>query len=451
MMSQITVGLDFGTHNTKLCVEDIDGNEKMYKFFPFKNNGKDEFLLPSEMFIANNGKITYGFVGNEGNGRFIQNFKQRVFTDLKGSDEDKLYCIWFIANIIFDLEKEYSDQFTIQMGVPADNTNLTEKKKLAKSIVASAYYLVEDVFKNDKNLFLKTTEQELISKTVFIVDEEKIKSYGTLIFPEAYAYLLMFTKRDAIPSGMSLIVDLGGSTTDISFFNISTTGMAGQNPVIYSFHSLNIGTNQLYLPQEISDKSKEDEIKRSWLANKLSSLGSVKWLSKSKAMNYKVLLSDKVNEEKLEVYKEQFDKTCEKIVMALLKRYRQQRQGSVAQLLDALSNRPIIFAGGGSMNSRFRLKYEFKGNKQQCFSDPKLITSKDWEAKDFDKEHLKDLEERDLIALLSTAYGLAHASDDMNDDIEVHKIEDIFGNYKAHTQTEYDVGFNYGLDYDAVK
>lgn len=451
MVRQITVGLDFGTHNTKLCIEDIDRNEKKYKFFPFKNNGKDEFLLPSEMFIANNGKITYGFVGEKGAGRFIQNFKQRVFTNLKGSEEDKLYCIWFIANIIFDLEKEYSDQFTIQMGVPADNTNLLEKKKLAKSIVASAYHLVEDVFERDKKRFLDSTEQELIKKTEFIVDEKEIEKYGTLVFPEAYAYLLMFTRRDAIPRGMALIVDLGGSTTDISFFNISTTGMVGQDPVIYSFKSLNIGTNQLYLPQEIPDKSKDTEIERSWLARKLSSLGSVKCLSKSKSLNYKILLSDKVNEKELEKYKTQFDKACEKIIMALVERYQQQKQGNVGQLLEALTNRPIIFAGGGSMNPCFRLKYEFKGNKQQCFSEPKLITSRDWEEKDFDKEHLKYLEDHNLIALLSTAYGLAHAPDNMSDDIDVREIGVIFENHAPQTQTEYDVGYNHGLDYDAFK
>lgn len=182
------------------------------------------------MFIADNGKIAYGFVGEKGKGRFIQNFKQRVFTNLEGNDDDIRFCIWFIASIIFDLEEKYSDQFTIQMGVPADNTNLQKKKKLAKSIIASAYYLVKTVFDGNKSSFLKSTEKELIKKTKFVTDEKEIADYGTLVFPEAYAYLLMFTRREAIPRGMSLIVDLGGSTTDISFFNIATFEKNGPPP-----------------------------------------------------------------------------------------------------------------------------------------------------------------------------------------------------------------------------
>lgn len=450
-MSQITVGFDFGTHNTKLCIEEIDGNEKKYDFFPFENNGIIEYLLPSEMFIANNGRITYGFVGEKGNGRFIQNFKQRVFTNLEGGDADKRYCIWFIANIIFDLEVKYQNQFTIQMGVPADNTNLLVKKKLAKSIVASAYYLVENVFKNDKKLFLESTEQELIKKTRIIVDENEIMEYGTLVFPEAYAYLLMFARRDAIPRGMSLIVDLGGSTTDISFFNISTMGKGGQAPIIYNFKSLNIGTNQLYLPRKVADKLKENEIERSWLAQKLNKLGSVKLFSKPQTLNYKFLLSDDINEDALEKYKKEFNRACTELILALLNRYIEQKQGSAARLYEALTNRPIIFAGGGSMNPIFRLKYEFKGDKRQCFSEPKLISSKDWEEKDFDRNLLENLEERGLIALLSTAYGLAHAPDDMSDEIDVRELSDMFKINNASTQVDHENDYNHNLDYDSFK
>ena len=310
---------------------------------------------------------------------------------------------------------------------------------------------IYEVFKNDKKRFLQSTEQELKAKTKIIDDEEEIKSYGTLVFPEAYAYLLMFTQRDSIPRGMSLIVDLGGSTTDISFFNISATGLDGQTPVIYNFKSLNIGTNQLYIPKKISDNSKEIEIEQSWIVRKLSKLGSVKSFTKQKALSYKTVQSNEINESALENYKNKFDQTCETLILALINRFQKQKQGNVARLYDALINRPIIFAGGGSMNPRFRLKYEFKGSKQQCFSEPKLISSKDWEEKDFDKDLLKELVEQDLIALLSTAYGLAHAPDNASDEIDVREINEMFETSVMPVHTETKAGYDHNLDYDAFK
>ena len=37
-MARITVGLDFGTHQTKLCIEDkADINNPIYSFFPFED------------------------------------------------------------------------------------------------------------------------------------------------------------------------------------------------------------------------------------------------------------------------------------------------------------------------------------------------------------------------------------------------------------------------------
>ena len=37
-MARITVGLDFGTHQTKLCIEDkADVNNPIYSFFPFED------------------------------------------------------------------------------------------------------------------------------------------------------------------------------------------------------------------------------------------------------------------------------------------------------------------------------------------------------------------------------------------------------------------------------
>jgi hypothetical protein len=59
----LTVGLDFGTHQTKICIEDATNpNQKTYEFFKFLDNGKTTFFLPSVVQINENGTISYGTV-----------------------------------------------------------------------------------------------------------------------------------------------------------------------------------------------------------------------------------------------------------------------------------------------------------------------------------------------------------------------------------------------------
>lgn len=60
----ITVGLDFGTHQTKICVEDsTDSLNKTYRFITFiDNDGNDTLFLPSIVQINDDDTVNYGFV-----------------------------------------------------------------------------------------------------------------------------------------------------------------------------------------------------------------------------------------------------------------------------------------------------------------------------------------------------------------------------------------------------
>ena len=50
-----TVGLDFGTHQTKVCIEDASNPaQKIYEFFEFEDlNGNKSVLFPSIVQINN--------------------------------------------------------------------------------------------------------------------------------------------------------------------------------------------------------------------------------------------------------------------------------------------------------------------------------------------------------------------------------------------------------------
>ena len=59
-----TVGLDFGTHQTKVCIEDASNPaQKIYEFIEFNDlEGNKSVLLPSIVQINNDDTICYGFV-----------------------------------------------------------------------------------------------------------------------------------------------------------------------------------------------------------------------------------------------------------------------------------------------------------------------------------------------------------------------------------------------------
>ena len=77
-MDRITVGLDFGTHQTKVCIENkSDANNPEYSFFPFKNlEGRNCYILPSIVQVNKDNTLCYGFV-NSKNAKYGKKFYVR--------------------------------------------------------------------------------------------------------------------------------------------------------------------------------------------------------------------------------------------------------------------------------------------------------------------------------------------------------------------------------------
>lgn len=62
----ITIGIDFGSEYTKICVEDATNpQDKTCKFFQFRVNGESSYFLPSKVQINQNGKLSYGSENEE--------------------------------------------------------------------------------------------------------------------------------------------------------------------------------------------------------------------------------------------------------------------------------------------------------------------------------------------------------------------------------------------------
>lgn len=420
----ITVGLDFGTHQTKVCIEDKDGVELNYNFMKFNDRYYRQFYtLPSIIGVGKDDLLSYGYLPRNYNGRIIRYFKQSSFCDTPHGMPQinaMYFSTWYLAYILFDLEEMHGQNFTIQMGVPTDSSHVNVAKTIATRIIASAYRLVEDVFSNDKQKFLSTTMKELAKVTTLVPFSEEIKdNYGLLVFPEAYACLKPLISQGKLAEGMSLMIDIGGGTTDISFFTIEDN-----KPQVYDFYSINKGLNYLTCANESHQES------------------------------FDVIVKDasEISNNRRSAYIMEINRVCDLLRSKLQSEFKKQSGLNVHRLLDALKNRPLVYCGGGSTFKCLRVGYG-------GYQDRKQISYKEWNVKSI--RDIDEIIDNDLCPILSTAYGLAISTE--NDNIVMKPFQDIFEKLRGVEEEHQHRsirnsrfgsaygGFNYADDWDAWK
>ena len=449
-MDEIRVGLDFGTHQTKICVSRIPDEGHgvpEYEFFRFADQkGVEQYFIPSVVQINKDNTLSYGYVNpmdekdrkpmprlevvkltdidniedkaeelyleyssgedDEEEGKTVleemlrkkceidkstykertekaqakydeeisaynreknlfRYFKQATFAEYPWECKIKpeILCIWYIAYILFLLEDKYPEGFAINMGVPTDDKDYSQKQKLATRILWTAYRLVEDEYQ-DLRAFLKENVSVLIAKTVLLPFSEEEKEYNRInIFPEAYASLIGLTSKGKLSEGMSINADIGGGTTDISFFIVKN-----RTPQIYKYWSIPRGLNYL---AELSgfDYSEKDFVK-----------------------NVHQDIIDKFNRKKLEIIY-----NLEVQLVELVRRIGILR----SNLFQALKDRIVVYNGGGST-------YLELSTPISRFTDVKVAGADLWA-----EEIVKDKKKVEkFFNLLTTAYGLSVSEDD---------------------------------------
>lgn len=420
----ITVGLDFGTHQTKVCIENKEGVELSYTFMKFEDTYHRQFYtLPSIVGVGKDGLLSYGYLPHRYDGRIIRYFKQSTFRPYPAGMPQvnaMYFSTWYLAYIIFDLEEKFGQEFTIQMGAPTDSRHVHQVKVIATRIIASAYRLVEDVFANDKEKFLSTPMKELTELTKLIPYSKEIKEdYGLLVFPEAYACLKPLISQGKLATGMSLMIDIGGGTTDISFFTIED-----KKPQVYDFYSINKGLNFLTG------------------ANENNQTGII----------VNVQDASEINPGRRSVYINEINQICDSLRTKLQHEFKKQTGLQIHRLLDALKNRPLVYCGGGSTFKSLRVCYG-------GYQDRRQILHKEWNVKAI--KDIDDIIDYELCPILSTAYGLAISTE--NDNIVMKPFKDIFENIRGleeehHHRLTRDTkfgsaygGFSYSDDWDAWK
>lgn len=347
-------------------------------------------------------------------------FKQSTFnnTPWQYPIEATRLSVWYVAYILFDLNKQYGNLYRTQFGIPTGNENLKYKKEKAVSILLTAFDLVEKVFKNDKDKFLSTKYEDLIKLTNWhpYSDKEK-KAMGIYIFPEAYASLLSLTTKNRLEGGFDLMVDIGGGTTDVSFFIIDYdihNSNSKPKPLIYNYFSINKGIN--YIVESAMGKS---------FANG----------DKFYTLDSKELDSQKLKAAKFEYFKD-LQSYCHRLMNKLYSTFAQTGRSS-GDLTRALNNRPIIYNGGGSTFHEMRRGF-------MSFNQVQHLNGYYW--KGMFIEDMDKLVKKGLCPILSVALGLSVQPPIDTDDIKIENLNTIFD----HISKENEDLSNYSSDYDLL-
>lgn len=332
-------------------------------------------------------------------------FKQATFSsyDWGYQIEAKDLSVLYLAFIIFKLEERFGNNFAIQMGIPASEKTFNRLKSYASGLLIQAIRLVEEIFENNFDRFLATPYDELLALIPTFEYSEDLKyQYGIMVLPEAYASLRSVTANGRIPRGMSLMLDIGGGTTDISFFVIEDNG----EPHVYHFESIPKGLNYFleYGETNITDFSVKKELEE------------LSYTTFSTAYN---------------AYKSLIDRIVSSLT-TFLHDDTISRGFSKHSFTDAIRNRPVIYTGGGCYDSRMR-------KPVLDFTDVIHLNKSILRIPNVVKEHLVNIP----YSIMATSFGLSISL--ASDDIQVSKKEELFAKYAKEDKDRWDAHREHGM------
>ena len=424
----ITVGFDFGTHQTKVCYERVEQGTTFYDVIRFKKtNGQDALTLPSFIHVRPNGTLRYGHdaVSDRAGGRAITYFKPLVFSWTAGKmdiAEAEKWAVLYLAYVILKLdEKLGTTKYTVQMGMPtdADPVHYGFCKRQAIKVMASAMLMARHVFKNNLGNFLQTPHSVLADAASQCMAHvptdirEARKLFPIFVFPEAYVALIPLIKDHRLPSvGPNLFVDIGGGTVDISLFTSQMDFSTGEErPFLYYFDSVPYGLNMI--TRQDPATSHNVQISKS----------QVTWDCSRR-------------------FEEEMKKAVNKMIALLKGKYVAAGKDSFMPFLNfcaqVLDGRPICYSGGGSMFQQLRLPLDRNsGGVIYGFSHVTTVSALINQAKLGVDEH--------MFHVLATAFALSHQKllnnkADEPDQIQLVPLERLFGELRHHSLVLTSVG-----------
>lgn len=389
--------------------------EEKNKLEGIYNNELDKYVKKSQAL-----RKQYEIELSEWNKSRVENMRYRYFKLASFSNSFKwkhkaissdIISIWYLAYVLFTIQEKYGEDFFVQIGVPSgiNRTMFDGQKRKAFSILISAYKLVE--YFAGRTEFLNESYTNLLEITEVIEDFSKddLRFYGLNALPEAYAGLSAITQNQRIEHGISLLIDIGGGTTDIAIFTIKD----GQ-PDIHEVISFPKGLNFIF-EEFIKNNSSLDLENVQELFSEFEENGKEFDLG---IKNYHAQLIEKVK------------KMIKRLRLSFLAR-REVHRLPLTRLEIALKGRPIVFCGGGSMYSDMRTRIA-------SFTDIKLMNKGLLNIPIVINEHI----ESHLYAILATSFGLSIPKED---EIHLTPVSEVFDHLEGIEESASGNDYEHGL------
>ncbi|AXE16688.1 hypothetical protein DR864_02555 [Runella rosea] len=373
-MKKYNIGLDFGTFQTKSCVYSIENDT--HEFFIFSNGS---YFLLSQITENLDGRFEYG------NDKSLNIKEEYVYFKIAAAEDyefhvetygkpinDSSFYIYnrfrnytpeflsvvYITYVLFSIKEHYKSlaqkatriggllskytqnksenddiEFTVQLGIP---TEWSQKKNIKRKRKFENILLISEMLQkkyNSKDDFLNASTQDLKADVLNIYNSYKhfdeisfdsyINNFGISVYPETAAGLTFIVKTRQLEPGYYAIMDIGGGSTDISFFSIQ---IGGEIRYLAS-ESYLLAANNVYInyanqtPSLANLKDAEIEV--------ISKINTGQWKN-NKSLNDTL---EKINKQLNAIIYKLFNKRVYWFNKEMTRNY---------------SNKPIILYGGGS-------------------------------------------------------------------------------------------------------
>jgi len=260
-MGQFVIGLDFGTYQTKVCINHLDKTPSLHEFFEFKNSDNSGLFLPSKVFLLNDQTFRYGkYLGDDIQQTFnyfkIASAEDRIFhylsedrktvyniADNFGEFAPEFLSVIYITSILIDVKAYLKSSTTtvkkrfslsnffgkkneegneevesfIRIGVPTEwnkKINIARRRKFEMILLVSEILQIKLDFSQEKLNILK--KDDLLRMVKGIVEElkdsketfnELMDNYKIAVSPESAAGLLYLIQTTAIQAENNILVN----------------------------------------------------------------------------------------------------------------------------------------------------------------------------------------------------------------------------------------------------
>ncbi len=298
----VRVGLDFGTHQTKVCVNyKKPGQIPVFEFINFGTKGSPNLFLPSIFNIHADDKTSVGkSVQASKSYRYfkIASAEDKAFRGISGLDKNRehydidrfdsvspeVLSIIFLTHTIGIIKDRFEQshkpakskskkgsflgrfigtkdsnkdkmpdyEYYFQIGIPTEWS--AEKNRWRRRKFEQILYLARDLIETHsydffRDLPLKTilelvrNHYEILERKLNHSSWEEIITEGRIsAYPETAAGLTYLVKTEKIGEGYYLALDIGGGSSDISFFRVH----ANRTFEYLASESLMIASNDVY-------------------------------------------------------------------------------------------------------------------------------------------------------------------------------------------------------------